>query len=275
MGFGKFPGRGVARHSWTEALGGFGCIHGTDFTEPYPKHLHARLVVAIIEGGTFQLVTRAFTYHARPGDVVVINTFRVHGEWWNGASFRALYLSPENLSAASSAALGSRTEQWFEHPVLRDPELERRVRDAHDAVQGSAAASVVESRVATMLATLSSRWVANEVPPLPPPIAKARDLLHVEAHSAPTIDALSRLAGQSQFHFIRTFHREVGLPPHAYFDQLRIARAKEYLVRGHILSDTAYKLGYCDQSHFTRSFRRSALVTPGQYLNMVRSTAST
>jgi AraC-like DNA-binding protein len=273
MGVGKFPGTGVATHVWTEALGGFGCIHGVDFTEPYPRHVHARLVIALIERGAFQLVTRDHAYDAGPGDVVVINPFRVHGERWNNASFRAIYLSAGNLGEAFPRTGGSRAQLWFERPVVHDPDLARHLRTIHEAVQESAPASTVEARTAALLALLRSSRSASGPQPMPSSIAVALDRIHGTLAQAPSIGALSRIAGRSPYHFLRSFHRTIGLPPHAYLDQLRVAHAKELLVDGRTLSDTARALGYCDQSHFTRSFRRSALVTPGQYLNMVRGRA--
>jgi AraC-like DNA-binding protein len=97
-----------------------------------------------------------------------------------------------------------------------------------------------------------------------------RDRLHAGIAEPLSIPELARVARQSQFHLIRTFRREVGLPPHAYVDQLRIAEAKEMLVHNCDLSAIAFKLGFCDQSHFTRSCKQSSLVPPGPWSRMIR-----
>jgi AraC-like DNA-binding protein len=75
---------------------------------------------------------------------------------------------------------------------------------------------------------------------------------------------LAGAAGLSQFHFSRLFKAEVGLPPYAFFEQVRIAFAHDLIHQGLDLTTVAYQLGYADQSHLTRHFHRGSFTTPGQ-----------
>ncbi|MGB5621386.1 MAG: AraC family transcriptional regulator [Gammaproteobacteria bacterium] len=82
--------------------------------------------------------------------------------------------------------------------------------------------------------------------------------------------ALSDLAAEfnlSPFHFARVFKRVTGFPPHEYQLQLRIARARELLCRQPRMSiaDIACELGFADESHFRRHFRRIVGTTPSQF----------
>jgi AraC-like DNA-binding protein len=65
---------------------------------------------------------------------------------------------------------------------------------------------------------------------------------------------------------MRTFRRDVGLSPHAYLTQIRVEAAKKLLSEGASIVDVASDIGFTDQSHFTRHFKRITGVTPGQYL---------
>ena len=47
-----------------------------------------------------------------------------------------------------------------------------------------------------------------------------------------SLDTLARLVGLSPFHLARLFEHEVGMPPHAYQIQARIAHAKPLLLQG-------------------------------------------
>jgi hypothetical protein len=89
MGIARFGGSGRATHAWTEALGGFSLIHGIDFTEPYPKHVHARLVLGAIETGNFRMIAGGQTYDSPAGTVIAINSYRVHAEEWLSRTNRA------------------------------------------------------------------------------------------------------------------------------------------------------------------------------------------
>jgi AraC-like DNA-binding protein len=77
------------------------------------------------------------------------------------------------------------------------------------------------------------------------------------------------MGGLSPFHLVRKFRREIGLPPHAYYEQLRIARCKALLHDRRRLSEVAFLMRYSDQSHFTRQFGNAAGVSPGKYAAMV------
>lgn len=61
----------------------------------------------------------------------------------------------------------------------------------------------------------------------------------------------------SRFHFARLFRARTGCSPMAYVMRLRLERAREMLAReDRCIADTAVSLGFYDQSHFSRTFRR-------------------
>jgi len=60
------------------------------------------------------------------------------------------------------------------------------------------------------------------------------------------------------------FRKEVGLPPHAYLENVRVKRARELLLRGVPITDVSAAVGYADQSHLTNRFKRLLGMTPGQ-----------
>ncbi|ADD69222.1 transcriptional regulator, AraC family [Denitrovibrio acetiphilus DSM 12809] len=81
-----------------------------------------------------------------------------------------------------------------------------------------------------------------------------------------SLDALAERFRQNRFHLLRSFRNAYGLPPHAYQMNLRIQRAKEMLRLGSSISETALAVGFTDQSHFHRMFRKLTAATPGEYL---------
>ena len=67
----------------------------------------------------------------------------------------------------------------------------------------------------------------------------------------------------SRFHFARLFRARTGSSPMAYVMRLRLERAQEMLAREDgCIADTAAALGFYDQSHFTRTFRRIHGIPP-------------
>jgi AraC-like DNA-binding protein len=81
-----------------------------------------------------------------------------------------------------------------------------------------------------------------------------------------SLDTLAQLVGLSPFHLARLFQQEVGMPPHAYQIQVRIAHAKRLLLQGLPVSRVAGETGFYDLSHFTRHFKRHIGIAPGCYV---------
>jgi AraC-like DNA-binding protein len=81
-----------------------------------------------------------------------------------------------------------------------------------------------------------------------------------------SLQQLARLTGLSAYHLNRSFCRKLGMPPHEYQVQARIVKAKVLLRQGRSISETASLVGFVDQSHFTRHFKRSVGITPGRFL---------
>jgi AraC-like DNA-binding protein len=92
-----------------------------------------------------------------------------------------------------------------------------------------------------------------------------RHYLHTHLETPIGVTELATLASISRFRLTRQFQRAFGLPLHAYHLQLRLAEAKRRLRFGDSIAEVAASLGFTDQSHFHRRFRRSFGVTPGTW----------
>jgi AraC family transcriptional regulator len=82
-----------------------------------------------------------------------------------------------------------------------------------------------------------------------------------------SLDELSKTCDLSPHHFARMFKRRTGYAPHQYQLYLRIARAQRLLSLSPRRSvvDIACELGFADESHFRRHFKRIVGVTPSEY----------
>jgi AraC-like DNA-binding protein len=76
------------------------------------------------------------------------------------------------------------------------------------------------------------------------------------------------MSGLTESHFIRAFHHDFGLPPHAYHMRLRLAEASRLLARGQSVSTVAFDCGFADQSHLSRKFREVYGVAPGAWASV-------
>jgi AraC-like DNA-binding protein len=111
-------------------------------------------------------------------------------------------------------------------------------------------------------------------PVLSPAVARTREALHERFADEVPLEQLSAIAGMSKCHLVHLFHKEVGLPPHAYQIQLRVARARQLVAAGVPLAEVATLTGFADQSHLTRLFKRVVGIPPGQYAALLAARAA-
>ncbi|WP_175703507.1 helix-turn-helix domain-containing protein [Burkholderia ambifaria] len=80
------------------------------------------------------------------------------------------------------------------------------------------------------------------------------------------LDTLAAVAGLSVSRFTARFRSETGLSPHRYLCLVRVRRAQDLLRAGLAPSVVATDVGFFDQSHLCRHFRRVLGITPGDYV---------
>ena len=93
-------------------------------------------------------------------------------------------------------------------------------------------------------------------------VRRCKDYLRSESGKQVTLDELSALTGYSKFHLLRAFKAELGITPHQFLIQVRLAKARQLLTRGVPPALVAADVGFADQAHFIRLFKRWMGVPP-------------
>lgn len=69
----------------------------------------------------------------------------------------------------------------------------------------------------------------------------------------------------SAAHLVRAFKAQYGMTPHAYLINRRINHAQTQLKQGNSIAAVAHDMGFADQAHFQRRFKRVVAATPEHY----------
>jgi len=92
--------------------------------------------------------------------------------------------------------------------------------------------------------------------------------LWIDAHADQPIElaTVARHAGLSEFHFLRVFHRVLGVTPKQYVIRSRLRRAARLLAEdARPITDVALDVGFGDLSNFVRTFHRAAGLSPRRF----------
>jgi len=242
-------------------------------THTFCRHTHETYAIGVIEQGAEAFDCRGNHFVAPAGSIALINPGEVHtghaADQATGWTYRMLYPDVSLLQRAASELGQQQAIPYFSNPVIQDRPLAQRIVKLHVALEGNSRLEQ-DSRLLWTMAQLIVRHASNR-PALAPigklsqPLQQVRDYL--EAHYAEnlSLDQLATVANLSRFYLIRAFRNQVGMPPHSYLNQVRLAQAKRLLAVGQPISDVAQQTGFADQSHLTRQFKRMLGVTPGQF----------
>jgi AraC-like DNA-binding protein len=98
---------------------------------------------------------------------------------------------------------------------------------------------------------------------------------YIEANYDQTVSLaqLADLAELSVSRFATLFRKQFGSSPYKYLCELRVRRAQTLLLAGVPGSIVAAEVGFFDQSHLARHFKRVCGMTPSAYIENARKRA--
>ncbi|HEY4305073.1 MAG TPA: AraC family transcriptional regulator [Gemmatimonadaceae bacterium] len=271
------PGAYLSRVSLS--IGTLDLLRFSQYDHAFPRHSHEEFTVGAFETGNGSLGYRRASWRAYDGTVLAVPPDEVHtaeplrGQGW---TYRALYPSATLMSVALGHASSSAVPAFFDQPIYHDPPLARTIALLHALLASGERMFEAEAGLVTSLHALVARHGMTRPPErcetaVTRIVATAREYLHEHYASAIKLATLAAVCGTSPFHLVRSFTEVASMPPHAYLTQIRANRARALLVSGEALSGVAYRCGFCDQSHLTRTFKRLFGVTPGAYVAALRA----
>jgi AraC-like DNA-binding protein len=253
---------------------------------PFGRHAHDAYAIGVIEQGVGGYLYRGGTEMVPAGMLSLINPDEMHdGYAVEGAlQYKMLYVG----EAAMRDILGLAQTQKFHLSMAQDHghQVRRALHAVHAALHAEPTLArppgwqlAVDTALTQMLQTVMQHHARNVVRPAgqePDAVRRVRhylDELALRAGEGSNVDetegdvtlrTLGRLVNLRPNYLLNVFTRHVGLPPHLYWMGRRIALAKRLLAQGQRIADVSYALGFHDQAHFTRTFKKFTGVTPGR-----------
>jgi AraC-like DNA-binding protein len=251
--------------AWKPAVPGIHEVFHARFVDhAYPPHTHESWTVFIVDEGAIRYDLEARHRGAAGPHVTILPPHVVHnGRAATTAGFRkrVLYLGTEVLH---ERLVG----RAVDHPDIADPYLLRTLsalhaalRDPHETLAGETILAGVRTQLRSHLSDLGRR----DDGPDPSLASDLRDLLDAHRFEPMTLAEAGRILHASPTHLARCFSHAFGIAPHRYVTGRRIEAARRRLLAGEPIASVAVGVGFHDQAHLTRHFRRHVGTTPGRY----------
>lgn len=230
----------------------------------YPVHTHTVWTLLILDDGVLRFDLDRHDHGTLRSQVVLLPPHIPHDGRTaapQGFRKRVIYLAED--------ALGSDLIGSTDRPNLADPLLWDRIGRLHGTLALPGESFEAQSRLALIVDRLGTHLRPSAVPLLPPPPRTVADDLHdlLDAHltTGLTLAEAAQLLHTHPAHLVRAFTRRFAIPPHLYLTGRRVELARQLLLSGMPAGAVAPEVGFYDQSHLTRHFKRMLGVSPTRY----------
>ena len=252
-----------------------------DWQHTFSWHMHDSYVLGVVTQGVARFTTSAGTRWVPPMNISVIHPQQAHAgpvHHHQAITQSNCYPSVSLMQSVAADELGRHQQMpCFDSQVLPDQPLAQAILDLHDQLCQCSTTEAPTREARLILAYLMDRYATfipeEEYWQSTGTIRRVCDFLRTHYSEPISIQQLTRVAdGISEVHLIRRFRQQVGMPPYAYLTYRRVEEAKQRLQQHQPTAQTALDVGFADQSHLTRQFKKILGVTPGAYRRLYLTT---
>jgi AraC family transcriptional regulator len=230
-------------------------------------HEHQELQISIVLRGRVAETVHGHTEYAGSLAIVVKDPGVVHADVFGrgGADMLRLSFADATFGALLDDERRSCSWRWLHDPAATAPFL----RLAQRSRDGCASLPQEDTDVLELLAALSTRAVVSKGSP-PQWLVRVVDELQDHPVGTPDIGALARRAGVHPVYLARCVRRWYGTGLGEMLRLLRVRAAAHELSDGsNTVATVAHRVGFADEAHLCRVFKRATGVTPGRYKRLV------
>lgn len=240
-------------------------------------HESIEILLSLSDGGTFFINNRE--YDIRNGSLFILKSSMLHRSISDERYKRyVMHISQEELERLSTEKTNfvEQLQQVSVHtllpPDVRDSLAERmqllETRE-EQAFGGDLLKNIQLISVLVMVFRVALRaFDAEDEKVVNPEFTKIEHILHyIQEHCEEklTLDELSAKFFINKFHLCHVFKASTGLGVAEYIIKCRITKARDLLRRGYRVREVSERVGFHNDSHFIRTFRKLTGTSPKLY----------
>ncbi len=230
-----------------------------------PAHSHGTSQLCVLLDGKYVTSWRGSRHECRRGDAVFHPAGVVHEDWLFGRTCQSLRVEWK----------ASDHVPWLTSGDARKVEC-RPIRFMAECIAAELKGTPrpPERALKELLLELRAELGRSiEHRPLAAPewLRVARDIAQARSHERLQLQQLAQLTGTSRSRMSAAFRTHVGLSVGEFIQRCRVERAEELMVGTELdLPTIALSVGFCDQSHLNRVFRKLRGISPAAWRRFAR-----
>jgi AraC-like DNA-binding protein len=247
-------------HFELKDMQGISVTHGYNISNAFPVHFHSTYNLGIIELGEREFSYRGIKTVLKQNDIFIVQPFEPHSCKSYDNSSHSYKIISFDLD----------TSCYFPQLVIYHPDLLGKIREFHALAEYENSSSGLMSLYDEIIRQLKTCSLEHNSAVLDEEtssrIRLAKQFIERNCQLDISLKEMSDIACLSEFYFNRFFHKCYGLSPYAYYLVCKMKKSQKVLIKQKSVIETTYDIGFFDQSHFTRHFKKYVGVTPGKYL---------
>ena len=237
----------------------------------FKKHFHDTYTIGLTHGGCFKSINSNKASYSCIHSTRIINPYETHfgdSKEWKYTNF---YPNIALLSSIYEDIFFEKKVPIFEKHIINDIELYKLLFELFTNIYTKQDSMKIEISLINSLSYLIKNYTKktklydkdfnnNKI------ISTAKEFINDSLKYNISLDSISQNVSLSKYHFLRVFKEEVNLTPHQYILMQRVNKAKDLIISGQTLVQASLNVGFNDQSHFIRNFRKMYGYSPKMLL---------
>jgi len=227
----------------------------------FVKHFHDTYTIGLTHDGLFKSINTNKAIYSYKNSTRVLNPGEIHcgdSVSWNYTNF---YPKVELLSQIYEQMFFEKRIPVFESHIIEDLNLYNLLSNFFLSAYENSDNMKIETNLINAMAYLIRNYTSktkeyknlfDDKQIIKNSIEYIKDSLDTNI----SLDELAKNSNLSKYHFLRVFKNQLGLTPHQYILTQRVHKAKELILNGEKLNYIPTSVGFTDQSHFIRNFRK-------------------
>ncbi len=216
----------------------------------FPLHIHERIIAGFVSSGRVRLSFEEESFELSSGDAYIIFPFTPH----SAKTFDDAVISVITFAQNADALYRTRKK----YLILKDI-----ARQYPSVYKNNIPDTGLIEKILMEHAEPSVSFEKTDC-------ERIRNIISENYSEKNTLEDVSVL-GKSKYSVLRSFRKDFGVTPSVYHILVRIRKAKAMMLTGRSLIETALDCGFCDQSHFNRTFKKYTGLTPEEFRNKTMS----